>query len=176
MQELPPPTPSVTPEEPQPVRIHAPVDPNPLLQMAAAEEELFDPVHPLPEKPKRKKKAKPQPEWEDLHALSAAWRRQFSSLRQPQPPIDLMLPDYWPVAEIKHTEPPPAPRPVASMFEVLVYRPAAPAEDSISILPGRIEEAQRRIDSPVESAPPAPKHLQSRRERFTWESPEMYGD
>src|SRR5437762_3092812 len=71
VKELPPPTPSVTPEEIEPVRVTPPVDPNPLLQMAAAEEVWFDPVHPLPEKPKRKKKPKPHAieEWPDIHAL-----------------------------------------------------------------------------------------------------------
>ena len=41
-------------------------------------------------------------------------------------------------------------------------------------LPAVAAERGRRIVSPAEPAPPAPKHLKSRRERFTWESPEMY--
>src|SRR4029078_7586837 len=95
-------------------------------------------------------------EWADLNALSAAWRMRFASLRQPKPQIELNLPDSWPIAEIKQVEPSPVRRPSPQMFEVLVYRPAAPAEDSIAVLPGG-EQLQRRIDSQPGPEPPAPE-------------------
>src|SRR5262245_32734956 len=50
VEELPPPTPPLMPDEPEPVRTLPTVDPNPLLAMAA-EEVLFDPLYPLPPKP-----------------------------------------------------------------------------------------------------------------------------
>ena len=100
VEELPPPTPAADPVEPTPVRITPEIDPNPLFQMAAAEEILFDPVHPLPEKPKTKRKPKPANEpWLDT---SEAWQRRFQSVMQPTEIRlpELKLPDFWPVAEI----------------------------------------------------------------------------
>ena len=74
----PPPPPPAVPEPVDPPRIRIPeIDPNPLLQMAAQEEPLFDPVHPLPEKHRRERKRKLKPK----------------------------LPDYWPLAEIPQPRP-----------------------------------------------------------------------
>lgn len=204
VQELPPPTPAIEPiVQPEPVRISPPFDPNPLFQMAAADE-LFDPVHPLPENPK--KKAKPLiEEWLDTSALSEAWQKRFQSIKQPteirlpelklpdswpvaelprpaMPVPKLDLPDSWPVAEIPtpKTKPvviktPVEPRVVPSTFQVLVYRPpSAPAQTVESPAPAK--EMTTIVVSPPQATPPAPKHLSAKRqrERFTWESPEMY--
>ena len=58
---------------------------------------------------------------------------------------------------------------------MLVYRPPAPAEAPLDVLPVAKEMTTVMI-SPPEATPPAPKHLSERakRQRFTWESPEMY--
>jgi uncharacterized protein YhaN len=179
--ELPPPTPSAAPDEPQPVRIPQPVDPNPLLQMAAAEETLFDPVHPLPEKPKRKRKPKPVTEqWPDTTALSAAWRKRFHSLRDAADRRlpESNLPDYWPVADVAV----PSVKPQAALpaavesFEVLAYRLPTLADESPQILFEAAAEPSTHILSAASPTPAAPKHLAARRERFAWESPEMYQD
>jgi hypothetical protein len=215
VQELPPPTPSAIPDEPEPVRTLPQFDPNPLLQMAAAEEPEFDPVHPLPEKPakpKREKKKKPTPlpdSWplEDITALSQAWHKRYQSLAeaprvpdlhlpdawpvaplpapQQQPVIELRLPDQWPLAKIPAepapkripaAKPPAPPRPayVPETFEVLAYR--TPAETwTIAEAPPTppAPKATVTILSPAEPTPPPPKH-RTKRQRFTWESPEMY--
>jgi uncharacterized protein YhaN len=203
IEELPPPTPSAVPEEPEPVRVNPFVDPNPLLQMAAAEEPEFDPVHPLPPKPKREKRKKQRPpdtaEWPDTGALSVAWRKRFSSVREPATSgqVELKLPDFWPVAPL-----PPAPvaqpsaivlpdeRPVAPVsekprprmaaslesFEVLAYRIPQPTEELVADQAPAALSQTTIVISQAESLPRAPKHLTTRRERqrFTWESPEMY--
>jgi uncharacterized protein YhaN len=192
--ELPPPTPSVVPEEPEPVRVQPEIDPNPLLQMAAADAPLFDPVHPLPEKPKRerKRKSKAAEDWSDLHTLSAAWRNRFRSVSDAPPrAVELHLPDSWPLAEapqpariVKLTlpdqwpvaeQPAPKPRvvapPVPEMFEILAYR-VPTADEQLVVVPSPPPKAI--ILSPPQPTPPAPKHLAARRQRFTWESPEMY--
>jgi hypothetical protein len=115
--ELPPPTPSVVPDEPEPVRTHPTIDPNPLLQMAALESPQFDPVHPLPAKPKRerkKKSAQALPDsWPlaDISALSEAWHKRYQSLHEPPCVPDLHLPDAWPVADL----PTPPPMPVVEL-------------------------------------------------------------
>src|SRR5204863_842757 len=113
VEELPPPTPAIEPVEPTPVRIRPEIDPNPLLQMAAAEEIMFDPVHPLPEKPKRRRKPKPVEDWLDAGPLSEAWQRRFQSVKQPTEIRlpELKLPDFWPVAEIPVSKPEPKPQP-----------------------------------------------------------------
>jgi hypothetical protein len=192
-----------------PVRVNVPVDPNPLLQMAAVEEVLFDPVHPLPEKPKRERRKRPKQaeEWPDISALSQAWRERFRSLREaPATPVielklpdswplaplpakakavDVKLPDQWPVAETPVVKArPQAPMkpivvapPVAETFEVLAYRMPTAAEDPIVTM-NNMAETTTVIISPPQAAPPPPKHLtaKQRREKFTWESPEMYHD
>jgi hypothetical protein len=165
------------------------IDPNPLLQMAAAEEMLFDPVHPLPPKPKREKKKKPKPvaeEWPDIDALSQAWQRRFATVARAQEkaPINLNLPDYWPLASLppapaKPSKPVPLPEPPhiviapqPETFEVLAYRPPMPADEPLVAQSPPITA----ILSPPESLPRPPKHQTTRRRRFTWESPEMYQD
>jgi hypothetical protein len=212
--ELPPPTPPAVPEMPEPIRSLPPPDPNPLFLMAAADEELFDPVYPLPEveeiveKPKRPRKKKPKPEEPAAEPampeppvpelrLPDSWPLAEISLRKPAPP-PLQLPDSWPLAElpvarpsappvspapVAQAPPPPAPVPVAPRkspprqvtvpvvphtFEVLAFR--LPSEEMPSAVPMSV------IVSPPELTPPAPKHItaRQRRERFTWESPEMY--
>jgi uncharacterized protein YhaN len=186
VEELPPPTPAADPVEPTPLRIKPEVDPNPLFQIAAAEEVMFDPVHPLPEKPKRKRKPKPVEEWLDPSALSEAWQRRFQAVKQPAEVRlpELKLPDFWPVAEIPASQPEAKPIPskphverrmVPDTFQVLVYRPPAAAEAPIEVHPGA-EETTTLVISPPEQTPPAPKHLgeRAKRQRFTWESPEMY--
>ncbi len=210
VQELPPPTPAIEPiVAPEPVRVSPVFDPNPLFQMAAAEE-MFDPVHPLPEKPKKKRTPKPKPEeWLDTGALSEAWHKRFQSLKQPteiklpelklpdswpvaelprvtKPMPALKLPDTWPVAEIPTSRPqPPAPKPAPKppvavrsepdTFEMLVYRPV---DASVQVMAWEPEpqETTTIVISPPEQTPPAPKHLSAKRkrQRFTWESPEMY--
>jgi uncharacterized protein YhaN len=190
VEELSPPTPAAPAEEPPPVRITEPVDPNPLFQIAAVEATLFDPVHPLPPKLKREKK-KPKPaadDWSDLHALSDAWRKRFSTLRQPaENKLELKLPDYWPVAPIPLPPPEPSrpnraslmeqPRVVIAQapetFEVLAYRQPQPAEDYAETVPAARHETTIIVSGP-DQLPRPPKHQTSRRERFTWESPEMY--
>jgi hypothetical protein len=173
------------------VRITPEFDPNPLLQMAAAEELMFDPVHPLPEKPKRKRKTKPQPavEWLDS---SEAWQRRFQSVGQPTEIRlpDLKLPDFWPVAEVPVNKPQPAPpqpspptpakprverRPMPDTFQLLVYRPPTADQPPLDAYPSLTETSTIVVSAP-EPTPPAPKHLAARRQRqrFTWESPEMY--
>jgi hypothetical protein len=162
--ELPPPLPAPPPEEPSPVRTRPEADPNPLFQMAAADEPVYDPVHPLPErparpeKPRRTKKKKPLelPDYWPLAELPAS---------QPPPPPELELPDAWPLAEVSEPRrrveplrldlpdswplaPLPAPsvplvvepvaapyaRPLPETFEVLAYR-AVPESAAITITP-----------------------------------------
>jgi len=84
----------------------------------------------------------------------------------------LKLPDQWPVAEtpVVKARPQAPVKPIvvapliAETFEVLAYQ--MPTAD----------EATTVVISPPEHGPPVPKHLsvKQRRERFTWESPEMY--
>jgi len=210
VEELPPPTPSPLPVEPEPVRVMPPVDPNPLFQMAAAEEPEFDPVHPLPERPKkeRRKKTKAPPQWqaEDLAALSAAWQKRFADLRKvaPQPTAELSLPDYWPVANLSTlSDGWQRQRSVELKFpdfwpiaetprSVPVQRPAPAARtiETFEVLAFRHPTTLELVtsQSPAASAQPAaiilspaqptPKHLTAARERkrFTWESPEMYSE
>jgi uncharacterized protein YhaN len=164
----PPPPPPVVPE-PVDLPRTVPADPNPLLQMAANDEPLFDPVHPLPEKPRREKKRK----------------------------LKVKLPDYWPIAELPlPSSPPPvvvklpvaaptpAPTPTATIpvpetFEVLAFRCQPEsftlAELAPASLPARSADAlpTKIIIAQAEPTPP-PKHLTARPHRFAWESPEMY--
>ena len=60
--------------------------------------------------------------------------------------------------------------PVAETFEVLAYRmPTAAEPIAVTTIPSTTV-----FIAPAEPTPPPPKHLSRRRERFTWESPEMY--
>jgi uncharacterized protein YhaN len=162
--DLPPPTPSVTPEdEPEPLRTRPEIDPNPLLQMAAAAEQLFDPVHPLPDtslRSKRKKRREPE----------------RAAISRPQP----RLPDFWPIANVAKVDPAKLPPPVADTFEILAFRVLAENEPIVlqptdSLSQGDPETV---IVSAADPSLPSPEHLASRqpRQRFTWDSPEMYWD
>jgi hypothetical protein len=169
VEELPPPTPSATPEEPVPVRLPV-IDPNPLLQMAACEL-LYDPVHPLPERPKRKRPR--SDDWSDLHALSQAWRSRFWSLREPavDRTPELKLPDYWPLAEISKPKPTVAieEKPVVAAafvpetFEVLAYRSPAEIDEAVVAISHAEPESATIVFSGAEIGPPAPKRLARRR-------------
>jgi hypothetical protein len=175
VEELPPPTPPLIPDEPEPIRTLPIIDPNPLLQMAADDESLFDPVYPLPPKPqpepavkpKREKKKKLKvrlPDYWPLAELPAPQPRQI-------PTIEIKLPDQWPLAEQPQRPAPPPPLAIQpETFEVLAYR-SSPATWPVA----EPQPAQTLILSPPEPAPPAPKYAAPReRRRFTWESPEMY--
>ena len=179
--ELPPPTPPLVPDEPQPVRILPTVDPNPLLAMAA-EELLFDPVYPLPTKvepaarPKREKRKKLKAHLPDYWPLAEL----PSEAPRPKPTIEFKLPDQWPLAELPQPPVSPPTPPVAvqpETFEVLAYRGSAdawpaPAQPAGISTP---QPAATIVFSPPEPTPPEPKFIARReRRRFTWESPEMY--
>jgi hypothetical protein len=104
-----------------------------------------------------------------------------AELPRAAPPVPkLNLPDSWPVAEIPApktkqvvVKTPAEPRVVPGTFQVLVYRPPSASAQTV-------ESAQAKettiVVSPPQATPPAPKHLTAKhkRERFTWESPEMY--
>jgi uncharacterized protein YhaN len=186
--ELPPPTPSVEPEPAQPVRVPV-IDPNPLLQMAACDL-LYDPVHPLPEKPKRKRLR--ADDWSDLHALSEAWRNRFWSLRETK--VDrgpeLKLPDYWPLAEVSAHRAPDLNLPdqwpladgcspktsvvveekpvvaatiVPETFEVLAYRSSAEVDEMVLAVSHAEPESATIVFSGAEIGPPAPKRMARRK-------------
>ena len=165
----PPPPPPVLPEaEPE----HAPrytVDPNLLLDCAAQEEPLYDPTNvPAADKVKPALKKRSKPVTNDKLVTNYD------------------LPQHWPLAEI----PVPAPAPVgnrAPAYQVISFRylpdswPLAPMPrqnvPQVSTLPQPEPPAPAAIQ-PVAAAaplPPAPKPTAPpRRQRFTWESPEMY--
>jgi hypothetical protein len=195
VEELPPPTPTAVPEEPAPVRVNVPADPNPLFQMAAADA-LFDPVHPLPGKPKRERRKKPKQaeDWPDISALSQAWRERFRSLREAPatPLIELKLPDSWPLAplpakaksaELKLpdqwpvTEAPMVkPRPQAPLKPIVVAPMMAETFEVLAYRMPTMDEATTMVISAADPSPPPPKFITARNkaERFAWESPEMY--
>jgi len=58
-------------------------------------------------------------------------------------------------------------------FEVLAYRTPAEAWTVAELPPA--PQSSVTIISPPEPTPPAPKH-RGQRQRFTWESPEMYAE
>jgi uncharacterized protein YhaN len=172
----PPPPPPVVPEPAEPPRIKVPeVDPNPLLQIAALEEPIFDPVHPLPEKPRREKKRKLKPKLPDY------WPIAEIPLPKPPPKVEPKLPDQWPLTEAPAAPSRPAPLPVPETFELLAFRchPEAWPLAEIPLAPSP-QPSAKIIVSPPEPTPPPPKYLPPRpnaeRHRFTWESPEMYWD
>jgi hypothetical protein len=191
VEELPPPTPSVVPEEPEPVRIKPEADPNAFFQIAAAEEPEFDPVHPLPcqvEKPKRERKKKLRPqlpdEWADadLTALSEAWRKRFRDLPEAaqKRALEPDLPDSWPLADPPAAPPRGSAPAIPDTFELFAFRAGPVADEPIAAPPSPSPQTYPQpstiILSPADSTPPAPKRLTTRRERlrFAWESPEMY--
>jgi hypothetical protein len=176
----PPPPPSIVPEPIDLPRIVQPqFDPNPLLQMAANEEPLFDPVHPLPEKPRRERKRKLKTKLPDYWPIA--------EIPLPKPPVvETKLPDQWPVAEVPaaHTEVAVVAAPAT--FEVLAYRcqPESWTQVELPVATPEFPPPRPRpqpetkiIIAQAEPLPP-PKHLQPRRQseshRFAWESPEMY--
>jgi uncharacterized protein YhaN len=174
----PPPPPPVVPEPAEPSRIKVPeIDPNPLLQIAAQEEPIFDPVYPLPEKPRRERKRKLKPKLPDY------WPIAEIPLPKPPSKVETKLPDQWPLTEAPAAPPRPAPLPVPETFELLAFRcqpetwPLAeiPLAPSPSAPP---QPSSKIIIAPPEPTPPPPKYLPPRpnaeRHRFTWESPEMY--
>jgi hypothetical protein len=184
----PPPPPPVVPEPALPPRITAQpaaritvpeIDPNPLLQMAAHEEPLFDPVHPLPEKPRREKKRKLKPKLPDY------WPLAEIPLPKPAPQVTSKLPEQWPLAEAPAAPPRAAVLPAPETFEVLAFRCQPESWPLPEILPSPSprpnpspQPAAKIVISPPEPTPPPPKFLPPRpnaeRHRFTWESPEMY--
>jgi hypothetical protein len=178
IEPLPPPP--AVPEPVDPPRIRIPeIDPNPLLQMAAQEEPQFDPVHPLPEKPRRERKRKLKPKLPDYWPISEI------PLPRPAPPVEPKLPDQWPLAEAPAAPPRPARMPTPETFELLAFRcqPESwpPAEIPLAEAPSLSPPPQptaKIIIAPAEPTPPPPKFLpprpNSQRHRFTWESPEMY--
>jgi hypothetical protein len=168
--ELPPPPPPPILPEPEPVRIEPAVDPNPLLAQAAVEESLFDDLPELPKQeppplPPKEKKRKPVPRYK---VVPRDWDR-----------------DAWPVAFVPTPKPPVMPPPPAPSFEpieVLAFRcvpdvlpvPEVPLAEPLTE-PLNAPAAHLVFASP-EPMPPPPKLLisPSQRQRFTWESPEMY--
>jgi hypothetical protein len=91
-------------------------------------------------------------------------------------PIVIRLPDQRPVTPAPASKPRAIVRPSLETFEVLAYRMPTPLEESAAAeLPSA---PVSMIVSAPEPSPPAPKHIAVRRhrQRFTWESPEMYQD
>lgn len=182
--DLPPPLP---PESvPEPIELprfkESEFDPNPLLQMAASEEVLFDPVHPLPERPKRDRRRKPKgaplPDfWPIAELPRANTARQASSVTRV---VEAKLSEQWPLAEVPAAEPRTAMVAVPESFEVLAFRCQSeawpPAEIPVTL--PVTQPLTKIIISPAEPTPPPPKHLLPRPpagpHRFAWESPEMY--
>ena len=164
----PPPPPPVAPEEP-PVRIVEPIDPNPLLQQAAAEEQWFDEVYDVPKKEKKRKSR--------YKIVPRDWNRDTWPLVRV--PIKV---EPSPAAEPRTVEKPPVSQmvvatPAAATFEVLAYRMPT-MEDQMPVresIPATTATTQIVIGS-AQPTPPAPKMREARRQphRFTWESPEMY--
>jgi hypothetical protein len=173
----PPPPPPVLPEPMESPRTIVPeVDPNPLLQIAAQEEPLFDPVHPLPEKPRRERKRKLKPKLPDYWPVA--------EIPQPRPkprPVAVpKLPDQWPLVEVPTAPARTAPIPAPETFELLAFRCQPEAWPLAEVpIPGPSPQPSAKIIiSPPEPTPPPPKFLppqpHAERHRFTWESPEMY--
>jgi uncharacterized protein YhaN len=175
--ELPPPSAPV----PEPAAAQRP-DPNPLLAQAAEEEHWFADILELPKKPPvppplpKIKKLKPQSRYK---VVPRDWNRDqwpLAHVAKAAPPLIGDLPDAWPVAEAP--VPPRATQPYFEPVEYLAYR-AVPDSWEIADLPipPVPQPTVRYVVAPPEPTPPPPKLVTarpSRRERFTWESPEMY--
>jgi uncharacterized protein YhaN len=181
--ELAPPPPPVV-AEPEPPR----PDPNPLLAQAAEEEHWFADVlelptaPPAPPRPLPQLKAKRPKPLGRYKIVPRDWNRdewplvQVAKAAPPPPPVE--LPDQWPVAEAP--QPPRAVQPYFEPVEYLAYR-ALPDSWEVAALPNppvlAPEPAREIVITPAEPTPPPPKLAAARRERrqrFTWESPEMY--
>jgi uncharacterized protein YhaN len=170
--ELPPPTPSLIPDEPVPVRHPPHIDPNPLFQMSAHDGPEFDPVYPLPTKRDRRKKHRQPAHWqtEEFSALSEAWHKRFRDVldaSHEQKPVA----EVPPAADIQNLSPY-----YPDTFEVLAFR-GSPDAWSLEVEPQAVTAPSPAIlvHSSAESVPP-PNHLAVAREpkRFAWASPEMY--
>ena len=152
--EIPPPLPPpVVPDEPELPRYV--VDPNSLFSQAAQEDPVYDPtnLHELLKRPKRSR-SKPAPAPQRYQVIPQG-----------------SLPDAWPLAE------PPAPPPTES-YQVISFR-YLPDSWPLAAIPPRPQPAPPPAAvAPVpQPPPPAPLPLDPReetRQRFTWESPEMY--
>ena len=166
--DLTPPPPPVAPDEP-PVRIAPPIDPNPLLQQAAAEEQWFDDVYDVPKKEKKRKSR--------YKIVPRDWNRDTWPLVRVPIKVEPST-----AAEPRIVEKPAVSQmvvvtPSAATFEVLAYRMPT-LEDQIPVresIPTTTATTQIVI-APAQPTPPAPKMREVRRQRhrFTWESPEMY--
>ncbi len=176
----PPPPPAVVPEAKQLVR----PDPNPLLAQAAEDEHWFadvlelPPKQPIPVPPPKLKRPKLSSRYK---VVPRDWNRDQWPLAQvaksaPPPPV-LDVPDQWPVAEAP--QPPRVIQPYFEPVEYLAYR-AIPDAWEIAELPAPVPAplpTTRIIVAPAEPTPPPPKLATARpprRQRFAWESPEMY--
>lgn len=153
----PPPLPPILPD-PEPVRFEPPFDPNPLLAEAAAQEQWAEDVIELPQKespppaPLKEKKRRPSPRYK---IVPRDWAR-----------------DFWPLPEPAAL---PPLKPAFEPVEILAFRyPDAWPTVEVAMPP----PAPKVVVSAAQPTPPPPKLLTSRppRERFTWESPEMYLD
>jgi hypothetical protein len=167
------------PEPEQPLR----PDPNPLLMQAAEEEQWFADILDLPNKeqpplpPPKKDKRKPG----RYKIVPRDWNRDSWPLvhvAKSAPPIELDLPDQWPVAQVPVAKPKFV-QPVFEPVEYLAYR-SLPDAWTIAVLPEPAPlpppPPPKVVFSSAEPTPPPPKMIKAspERRRFTWESPEMY--
>ena len=175
MVELPPPPPpQVVPDEPPPVRRAPRVDPNLIFSQAYQEDGWYDVVNLF---------EIPRP------ALIVA---PVVTVKPPLPVSEYQivshysLPDYWPLAETPRPRlpapPPPAIEPAVAIpppaYQVISFRylpdtwPLAPIPQPAPA-PVPVAAPVARIDPPQVIVKP-PRLVRQRRQRFTWESPEMY--
>ncbi len=181
---LPPLAPAIVPEPAKPSR----PDPNPLLAQAAEEEQWFADVPQLPTRlppplpvpqapPPKVKKLKPLSRYQ---VVPRDWNRDHWPLvhvAKAAPPPVFDLPDAWPVAEAP--VPPRVVQPYFEPVEYLAYRAVPDSWEVVelrAVVPAAGPEV-RYVVAPPEPPPPPPKLVTarpSRRERFAWESPEMY--
>jgi hypothetical protein len=186
---VPPPV-KAEPIQPKPIPPQRP-DPNPLLNQAADEEHWFADVLDLPPKSPAPMPPIPQPlpvlpKVKKSKAASRYkivprdWNRDQWPLahvaKAAPPPPPLELPDQWPVADAP--QPPRVVQPYFEPVEYLAYR-ALPASWEIADVPPVpvVPPPVKLYVAPPEPTPPPPKLATARRElrqRFTWESPEMY--
>ena len=165
-------------------------DPNPLLAQAAEEEQWFADVLELPKKvplplpppaPPTLPKVKKLKAQSRYKVVPRDWNRDqwplahVAQVATPAPMLD--LPDQWPVSEAP--VPPRIVQPYFEPVEYLAYRavPESWEISDVSLPPPVPQPAVRYVVAPPEPMPPPPKLVTtrpSRRERFTWESPEMY--
>ena len=184
-----PPPVKAEPIQTEPIQPERP-DPNPLLNQAAEEEHWFADVIVLPPKvpaplplkplplPVLPKVNKPKPA-SRYKIVPRDWNRDqwpLAHVAKAAPPPPLELPDQWPVAEAP--QPPRVVQPYFEPVEYLAYR-ALPASWEIADAPPApvAPPPVKLYVAPPEQMPPPPKLATAgprRRQRFTWESPEMY--